>query len=283
MTISKKELKEKIIKHLREESVKDVYEFEGFEDDSEVNWIMFATISEVTAENRERYKLDFEGYIEAEGYPTHVARIVTRNASDMGGRYGKRYDDSELEALSLVDGEDLYLKVSKDGKQIKDIWIDMWEGGQPSFYGGEIDEAKEWCEELGTLDYESIKCPKELSKDITICYPEDQPDEPRLMILTDDNFNIKCMNITTDSESETSEKKLLKHLFSKDKCIYSTKYNSTNFLEKNIIYTEIEIEEYATNKILATGKIIIVCNYESNSVIDFEEIIRYIKENNKNN
>lgn len=283
MTISK-DLKEKIIKHLREESVPDVYKFEGFErDDNEVNWIMFATISEFTEEDRKRCEFDFEEYIEDEGYPTHVARVIIRNASDMGGRYGKRYDDSELEALSLVNGEELYLKVSKEGEYIEDIWVDIWEGSQPSFYGGYIEVAKKWCEELGELDYESIKCPKELSKDISICYPEDQPDEPRLIILTDNNFNVKCINITNDRESENSEDKLLANLFSRKNCIYSTSYSSTNFIEKGIIYKEIQMNEYKTGNILATGKIIIICNYKENSVIDLDSIINFIKEENKKN
>lgn len=119
-------------------------------DEGRVSWVMSVSVApynpnlhtpwfidededeDEIAEGRER----LQGMIDEEGTPTHMARIVIRSS----------YDGVGDEPLILVDGWELYLRVA--GDRVHSIWEEIWNGNQPDYYGGPIDEAIEWVSEL---------------------------------------------------------------------------------------------------------------------------------------
>lgn len=96
--------------------------------------------------------------ISKDGIPTHVARVVARSAWFSLDEEDQLTVSDKPVPLSLVDGEVLYLTVSADGT-VESIWEELWVGDQPSYYGGPIDEAIQWCEEIAPVCYTQLDNP----------------------------------------------------------------------------------------------------------------------------
>jgi hypothetical protein len=143
-------------------------------DNGDDQWIMFVSFREFEAYNKDLKNEYFVPYIlrndpyyktldnnykqEAdklyndfmeEGTPTHVVRFVTRN----------QFWSVENIPLQLVDGTQYYIIYNEEDNSITSIWEEAWNGSQPDYYGGPIDEAKLWCEECGEVIYTQLNNP----------------------------------------------------------------------------------------------------------------------------
>lgn len=100
----------------------------------EVHVPWFMTWAEDDEDEMDEARARLQGLIEDEGTPTHMARVVFRTKWE--------------EVLELVDGTELYLQIDEDAGTVKSIWEEIWNGNQPDYYGGPIDGAREWVNEL---------------------------------------------------------------------------------------------------------------------------------------
>lgn len=167
MKTEKSTLEKAIIRHL--ESTSEPYQFvrNNLPKGEEDSWILYLakprqvnldepeedflpyelgmTLEELVKENGERYREEFkeerENFLSEidENAPIYVTRVVTRWQSDMDG------------PLNLVDGTQYYFQYDEEENEIIPVWEDVWEGNQPDYYGGPMDEAKEWVEKCGSI------------------------------------------------------------------------------------------------------------------------------------
>ena len=56
-------------------------------------------------------------------------------------------------------GIQYYFQYDEKENKIIPIWVDAWDGNRPDFYGGPMDEAKEWTEKCGPLIHEQVENP----------------------------------------------------------------------------------------------------------------------------
>lgn len=117
-----------------------------------------------------------ESLVADDGFPTHVARVVTRSQWDHGDMEigtvtsigGIVKPDGEIEMvtetsdgsnwmkkepLDLVDGTHFYFKYDPESQLITPVWTELWEGSQPDYYGGPIPGAMIWASEIGQIQY----------------------------------------------------------------------------------------------------------------------------------
>jgi hypothetical protein len=125
------------------------YSFEGKADEGDnfhcdPTWIRYLSIAPFDPTNEEHIhwcmdEVEEGGPLTAElleeGMATHVVRLI-----------------QQCEGLELVDGEQIYLRINEESGTVEMLW-QVWDGNQPSYYGGDLDEGREWVSELSTIVY----------------------------------------------------------------------------------------------------------------------------------
>ena len=126
----------------------DFHCLEPEHEDDEMSWIVQATV--VTFDEfLKKYPQDEEDFkCDSEERPTHVCRLFTQCQFS-----------PDIEPLNLVDGVNLFFVYNADTNMVKSVYEDIWNGNQPAFFGGSIEDAKAWVSELGEVCFETTDIP----------------------------------------------------------------------------------------------------------------------------